>query len=323
MKHYLDIHKLDDIKCDGWNGTTGIKSLSSEGLLLSSQNGWETYGWYVPDAIGKTVTFQIEYMNVVGNYRTYINNQESVTYAEQQNVTYSSNWTSVSLTVNNALSYFTIMLRNEDSAGKTQSIRIRNVVILYEEKSTFEIKKNGIANAGIIEGYDEVKIERNNFRINPNLFNGTNVEYSNNDYLTASYEFDGDRSVGLIPGQRVTVTFCATPASNVTNIWLFKNMGGSWLGNSADSNIAVTGGKKNIYTAAVTISNYNPSSDLSLTNLCLFRQPNDGTVTSNTTIHWVKVEEGDKFTGYVPSKSEGFEPIICENPVECNEIKEI
>jgi len=180
-----------------------------------------------------------------------------------------------------------------------------------------------ISNSGYsLSSATEVKMYKNETGIKPNLFLGTNVEYTNNEYLVHSYEFAGNRNIGLIPGQTYTLTVCFTPGTNMTS-WI-PHMSGGITHICAISNISPN--TKQIKTVTFVMPNYytgkEPSTNPYYSNFNMYRLPNDGT-TTDATIHWIKVEEGDKFTGYALAESEGFEPMIEKNPIECNEIIEI
>lgn len=135
-----------------------------------------------------------------------------------------------------------------------------------------------------------------------NLFRNTGVEHSNNDYLTARYSY---ASEPLVAGETYTVTICVTPAKNVQNIWFYLSQG---MINQA--NLVVAGTKKQILSRTFT-AKYYPGKDPSVNpdngTACFYRFPDDGSVTSNTTIHWVKIEKGNKATDWTPAPEDAVD----------------
>lgn len=129
-----------------------------------------------------------------------------------------------------------------------------------------------------------------------NLFRNTGVEHSNNSYLTAMYPY---ASEPLVAGETYTVTICVTPAEKMTHFYLYLSQGMQNL-----VALFVTGTKKQIISRTFT-AKYYPGKDPSVNpdngSACFYRFPDDGTVTSNTTIHWIKVEKGNKATDWTPA----------------------
>lgn len=135
-----------------------------------------------------------------------------------------------------------------------------------------------------------------------NLFRGTGTPHSNNSYLTAKYPY---ASEPLVAGETYTVTICVTPAEKLTHFYLYLSQGMQNL-----VALFVTGTKKQIISRTFT-AKYYPGKDPSVNpdngSACFYRFPDDGTVTSNTTIHWIKVEKGNKPTDWTPAPEDDEE----------------
>lgn len=129
-----------------------------------------------------------------------------------------------------------------------------------------------------------------------NLFLSTDKEISNNEYLLATYLPASDP---LIAGQIYTITICVTPAQNVSGLGIYLSSGYQ----EQCEQVYVNGTSKQIVFKTFK-ANYSsgrtPDDNISHANLCLYRKSN-GTVSSNTTVHWVKVEKGNKSTDWTPA----------------------
>ncbi len=135
-----------------------------------------------------------------------------------------------------------------------------------------------------------------------NLFRNTGVERSNNSYWMGQYHYALEP---LAEGETYTVTICVTPAKNVQNIWLYLSQGMKNL-----ANLVVAGTKKQILSRTFTAKYYpgmDPSVDPNNGYAQFYRFPNDGTVTGNSTIHWVKIEKGNKATDWTPAPEDAID----------------
>ncbi len=126
-----------------------------------------------------------------------------------------------------------------------------------------------------------------------NLLLNSGVEWNNNDYLIAWYK----PSELLTKGETYTVTLCVTPAKGVTHYALYLSRG-----YALQCKLAVSGTNKQIISATFK-ANYHSdriptSPDDTWARIDLYRFPHDGTVTSNSVIHWIKIEKGNKATGW-------------------------
>lgn len=129
-----------------------------------------------------------------------------------------------------------------------------------------------------------------------NLFKGTGTETTNNDYMTKQCVIAG---TPLTAGKTYTVSLCVTPAKNVKYYGLYFSGG-----YTCPAQLTVSGTSKQVIKKTFTMSYYSgrePSVSAANANAQFYRFPNDGTVTTNTTVHWVKIEEGSKATNWTPA----------------------
>lgn len=143
-----------------------------------------------------------------------------------------------------------------------------------------------------------------------NLLLDSGVEISNNDHLVNEYI----PSSPLVAGETYVVTVCVTPAENVTDISVFDSQGDFRL-----AGLKVNGTDKQIVSKKF-IAGYadgkTPDDSIDYANI-LFYRSNEEThflspmfpagfadmeeITSDTTIHWVKLEKGNKATDWTPA----------------------
>jgi hypothetical protein len=126
----------------------------------------------------------------------------------------------------------------------------------------------------------------NNGQGGTNLLTNGNSSATNNNYDLNGY------SPGpiMVAGETYTLTICVTPAAGVTNYDAYVSSGYRNL-----ASFAVSGTSKQIITRTFTASYYagrEPSVSSSYATIVLYRFPNNGTVTTNSTIHWAKLEKG-------------------------------
>lgn len=129
-----------------------------------------------------------------------------------------------------------------------------------------------------------------------NLFLNTGVEISNNGYFLCEYR---PSNGPLISGETYTATICITPANNVSNYSLYFSYGYRNV-----ATFRVNGTSKQIISSTFVMSYSNgkdPSIDVNYANAQIYRFPNNGTVTQNSTIHWFKIEKGNKATDWTPA----------------------
>lgn len=135
-----------------------------------------------------------------------------------------------------------------------------------------------------------------------NLFRKTDTPHSNNDYLTAQYNY---ASEPLVAGETYTVTICVTPAENVSAFFLHLSQG-----YRGQASLYVSGTKKQIISKTF-VASYDSGREPSVNSnngvAQFYRLPNNGTVTGNSTIHWVKIEKGTKATDWTPAPEDNEE----------------
>ena len=143
------------------------------------------------------------------------------------------------------------------------------------------------------------KSEFNNLQIGgKNLLLNSKRETTNNGYCIDSF-----RPTELFEvGEKYTVSICVTPANGVTHIHPY--ISGGWAPLSIP--LYVNGTTRQVLSITFTFNGYNSDKvpvDISDYNAYVqfYRFPNDGTVTGNTTLHWVKVEKGAKATDWTPA----------------------
>src|SRR5699024_8714424 len=103
----------------------------------------------------------------------------------------------------------------------------------------------------------------------------------------------------LVHGEKYTVTICVTPGRGLRNIQPYLSGG-----YATQTTLPFNGTAKQIVTRTFTAKYYKdrgPENDISYAELNFYRFPNDETITEETTIHWVKVEKGNKKTPYTPA----------------------
>lgn len=128
-----------------------------------------------------------------------------------------------------------------------------------------------------------------------NLLLNSGVEVGSNDYRVALYT----PSSPLVDGEEYTVSLCVTPAAGLTNIWLYVSNGYMNL-----AQLIPDGTNKQILKKTFICKYYDgrtPDVNILYADAQLYRYPNDGTVTGNTTIHWIKIEKGNRATDWTPA----------------------
>lgn len=138
-----------------------------------------------------------------------------------------------------------------------------------------------------------------------NLLLDSGVEVTNASYGIMAYV----PSSPLVEKTEYTITICITPAAGVSSISPYVSNGhidlGSLLVSGVDKQIvSATTGKTWAYAAGRT-----PEDGAVYANVVFYRFPNDGTVTGNSTIHWVKIEKGNIATDWSPAPEEVLQEI--------------
>ena len=124
--------------------------------------------------------------------------------------------------------------------------------------------------------------------------------FTNNNYLTAIY----NPSSSLISGITYSLSICITPAKNVSSIRVYLS-----LGNSELCRLRVSGANKQILNATFVAGYYKgmtPEDNPDNAKICIYRFPNNDTVTGDTTVHWIKLEKGNKAKDWSKAQEEYY-----------------
>ena len=128
-----------------------------------------------------------------------------------------------------------------------------------------------------------------------NLIKKSNIEHVSSDYKIVTYK----PTSYLVAGETYTMSLCVTPAENVTK--LIPYVSGAY---TPLVTLVPNGTTKQIISGTFTAAYYDgrtPEDNAAYGNIDIFRLPNNGTVTGETTIHWIKVEKGNKPTDWTPA----------------------
>lgn len=128
-----------------------------------------------------------------------------------------------------------------------------------------------------------------------NLIKQSNIEHASSEYKIVTYK----PTSYLVAGETYTMSLCVTPAENVTK--LIPYVSGAY---TPLVTLVPNGTTKQIISGTFTASYYDgrtPEDNAAYGNIDIFRLPNNGTVTGETTIHWIKVEKGNKPTDWTPA----------------------
>ena len=142
----------------------------------------------------------------------------------------------------------------------------------------------------------KAKYEADNVQVGGrNLLLRSGVEITNNDYNMHVYV----PSSPLIEGEMYTISMCVTPAECVTRYDPYVSSADRCL-----CSLRVSGTKKQILKETFVAGYYvgkTPDDNPVYANVAIFRFPNDKTVTEPSTIHWIKIEKGNKATDWTPA----------------------
>ena len=176
------------------------------------------------------------------------------------------------------------------NSAKTEAV---NSAVATSKSYADTKKAEAITQAGK-DADNKVSTAVNNIQIGGrNLLLNSGVEITNNNYGTNSYT----PSELFVEGETYTVTLCVTPAENVKSFRPYLSSG-----MAPQCTLSVNGTNKQIVSATFKAQYYSSHIPTKPTDghaqMWFYRFPNNGTVTSNSTIHWVKVEKGNKATDY-------------------------
>lgn len=130
-------------------------------------------------------------------------------------------------------------------------------------------------------------------------------EIQSDQYLIGLYEV----STPLVAGEEYTISMCVTPSSEVTHY-------GVWLSNgyAMQCRLAVSGAAKQIISQTFIASYYDgrtPDDNPAYANVCIYRQPKPatGSQVGVATIHWAKLEKGNRATDWTAAPEDSDEAL--------------
>lgn len=214
---------------------------------------------------------------------------------------YDSKYTSLVNTINSAIA--------DGKATAAESTAVNTAFVQY--KTSIGTLRQRLQEALDFIGTTKV----NNVSVGGrNLFADTGRKISNNGYLFARYVPASDP---LIPGEVYTATICVTPAPGVTQFRLHFSYGYD----GAVASFIINGQERQIISKTFTMrysSGYTPDDDIKNSYAMYYRLPNDNTVTENSTMHWMKIEKGNKATDWTPAPEDIQDAIdgVNKNTVE-------
>lgn len=127
-----------------------------------------------------------------------------------------------------------------------------------------------------------------------NLLLDSAKEYTNNKDNMASYS----PAIPLTAGLKYTASMCVTPASENVNFRLFASNSYIRL-----ITMTVSGTDKQVISGTFEMKYYTgmtPDVDPQYADIQVRRYPNDGSITGDSTIHWIKIEVGEKASDWTP-----------------------
>lgn len=127
-----------------------------------------------------------------------------------------------------------------------------------------------------------------------NLFLKTGVPSTNNYYGVASYF---PASGPLVAGETYTVTICVTPGAGTSHYGTYFSTGYVDV-----ASLVPSGTGKQIISKTFVMAYHTgrePSNSASHATLMIYKFPNNSSIT--TTIHWIKIEKGNKATDWTPA----------------------
>lgn len=147
-----------------------------------------------------------------------------------------------------------------------------------------------------LQSADSIVIGGNPFGVGgTNLLKASDTVISSNSHITQTYT----PTEPMIAGEIYTISMMVTPAANVT--YFNPHVSGGMMGLV---NLVVSGTSKQLVRGTFTASYWpglTPSDNIAYADVRIYRFPNDGTVTTSSTIHWIKLETGTMATDWSPS----------------------
>ena len=139
-----------------------------------------------------------------------------------------------------------------------------------------------------------------------NLLLKSGVEVTNNNYRFSEHTL----SSPLIEGEFYTVSICITPAEKIQYYSLYFS-----FGNALNVTLHPKGTEKQVLTGTFLMryaSGKTPSDNVDYARAQLYRLPNDGSVTGPSTLHWIKIERGNKATDWTPAPEDQLDDLISQ-----------
>lgn len=130
--------------------------------------------------------------------------------------------------------------------------------------------------------------------ISRNLLLKSGVQIESDKYRVASYTPISP----LVEGEKYTISMCVTPADGVKQLTVHASDGMGII-----TALNVTGNNKQVIYKTFEMHYYpdlTPDVNIRYSDICLYRQPDDGSVVGTTTVHWVQIEKGDTPTTWLP-----------------------
>ena len=137
---------LNDIQMDGWSGS---KVFDGKKLILTATNGWRSFGWDLPDIVGKDIIFEFDYYleNIANLSPTgiFIINLDSITYGTPlftlERTT--GNWYHVRFNISSAKQFIGVNIRGTDNTGNSVIMHVSNVRVYDNIIKSPSVQKNG------------------------------------------------------------------------------------------------------------------------------------------------------------------------------------
>lgn len=144
-----------------------------------------------------------------------------------------------------------------------------------------KIGKNGVWHAGLLDGNDRVSVYGEDIVCNENLVLNSNNKTSNNDYSLIQTMC----SRVLEIGKTYTITLCVSPAKNVTSYGIYLSQGYTGLGSVSTDKTTNMQILSKTFTVTSFYTGRTPTENVKNGYPQVYRFPNDGTVTTNSTLH--------------------------------------
>lgn len=187
-------------------------------------------------------------------------------------------------------------LAHSKDGGKTFS----DVAITMDGQIVANEITAGLLTAIAKETTEQIEIGGRNLILESNIPRYSNVNIINSDTNPQGDSGGSYKPVSpLVAGEEYTISLCVTPAPGTTNIRVTMSNG-----YKVQCDMSVEGTEQQIVSKIFTASyadGRTPNDSKSNANLYLYRRPNDETVTETTTIHWCKLEKGNKATDWTPA----------------------